>query len=68
MEQATHIQRLKNQIKQQTQHEQELTVKKNREADDDSRVQIGQKKLNRGDFKSQIIDEKQEKKRNKKLR
>lgn len=68
MEQATHIQRLKNQIKQQTQNEQELTVKKNREADDDSRVQIGQKKLNRGDFKSQIIDEKQEKKRNKKLR
>jgi len=38
MEQATHIQRLKNQIKQQTQNEQELTVKKNREADDDSRV------------------------------
>jgi hypothetical protein len=68
MEQATHIQRLKNQIKQQTQNEQELTVKKNREADDDSRVQIGQKKQNRGDFKSQIIDEKQEKKRNKKLR
>jgi hypothetical protein len=68
MEQATHIQRLKNQIKQQTQNEQELTVKKNREADDDSRVQIGQKKLTRGDFKSQIIDEKQEKKRNKKLR
>jgi|LauGreDrversion4_2_1035121.scaffolds.fasta_scaffold236951_1 hypothetical protein len=68
MEQATHIQRLKNQIKQQTQNEQELTVKKNREADDDSRVQIGQKKLNRGDFKSKIIDEKQEKKRNKKLR
>ena len=68
MEQATHIQRLKNQIKQQTQNEQELTVKKNREADDDSRLQIGQKKLTRGDFKSQIIDKKQEKKRNKKLR
>jgi hypothetical protein len=68
MEQATHIQRLKNQIKLQTQNEQELTVKKTREADDDSRVQIGQKKQNRGDFKSQIIDEKQEKKRNKKLR
>jgi hypothetical protein len=31
-------------------------------------MQIGQKKLNKGDFKNQMIDEKQEKKRNKKIR
>lgn len=67
MEQATHIQRLKNQIKQQTQKEEEQ-VNKRIDHQDDSRMLIGQKKQNRGDFKNQMIDEKQEKKRNKKIR